>query len=185
MADQVFRADSPAPQMRWVSERLLAILDTAVSLQPETESVLRSCADRRAVDRTGVDRTAVDRRVNDAVLARQAGRLTSALLHLVDRANALPGSLVVDEARALLRYHHRLLTETLEHASGPESALGRSDTAHLLPDCTGTDLPDGLPERSGCLGEPAARLRRLRTVVAAHLGDDSPGNVSPASPGPR
>lgn len=194
MADQVSRADSPAPDMRWVFERLLAILDTAVSLQPETESVLRRCVTSSAP--------------SNAVLARQAGRLTSALLFLVDRANALPGSLVVDEARGLLRYHHRLLTESLDHVFGPSAALGcpggaggsgiagrsggtgRSRSTGRpgstgrsgSTGCSGSTGRSGseapFPDCCDCLGEPADRLRRLRIMIAADLSDPQPA-VSP------
>ena len=164
MADQVFRADSPAPDMRWVFESLLAILDTAVSLQPETETLLRHCAHGEA--------GGVACPVNPAVLARQAGRLTSALLYLVDRANALPGSLLVDEALGLLRYHHRLLTESLGRV-GPGAAPGRSE--QLGPSTTAPLLPNSCD----CLGEPAARLRRLRGLIASDLSGEG---VPPTPP---
>lgn len=156
MADQVSRADSPAPDMRWVFERLLAILDTAVALQPETESVLRRCMTDAP---------------KDAVLARQAGRLTSALLFLVDRANALPASLVVDEARGLLRHHHRLLTESLDHAFGPSAVLGRSVSPGRSVSAGRSARATPFPGCCDSLGEPADRLRRLRGLIATHLSD--------------
>jgi hypothetical protein len=84
---------------------LLAIVDSVVSLQPEIELIMRTCLSKGA---------------KGAPLARQAARLTSTLIVLIDRSEALPATLLVDEARGLLRYHHRLLAETAARA--PSSA---------------------------------------------------------------
>jgi signal transduction histidine kinase len=148
MADQGLGGSSAHPDTRSVFEKLVVILDGAIALQPETESVMRSCLAEGPKNST---------------LARQAGRLTSTLVDLLVRADALPASAIVEEARGLLLYHHRLLVETVDYAYSVSSVLS----------------PQSAPYFVDHLGEPAVRLRRLRGLVASYLGAGRlPGQLS-------
>jgi signal transduction histidine kinase len=94
-------------------------------------------------------------------LARQVARLTSSYAYLISQVDELPSSFAVDEAARLLRYHHMLLAETARYTyNAPNSS------------------PNDRWLFAGDLGPPAARLRRLRDLIAGFVeqstgpGDD-------------
>ncbi len=140
MADTGRQGHFSTPANEAALAELSAICDIAVSLQPETESVMRAClADGP----------------KNATLAREAGRLISELTDLVGRTDAIAASGIVDETGDLLRYHQRLLAETVGYAFSVSGILDRRSLAFF----------------SDHLGEPAVRLRRLRDLLASNLGD--------------
>jgi hypothetical protein len=138
MADQGGQERASPPDTEAVPHELLVVCDAAISMQQEAESVMRACLTEGP---------------KDARLARQAGRLISAFTDLVNRVVDLPPSEVVDEAGDLLRYHQRLLAETVEYAYSVTAILDRRSSVFF----------------SDHLGEPALRLRRLRELVATHV----------------
>ena len=95
------RASPSEVGSRSVLAELLVIVETTTALQPQIESVLRACL---TPEPKGV------------ALAQKGGQLNATLAHLLDRADRLPRTWIVEEARGLLQYHHRLLAETVSRA---------------------------------------------------------------------
>jgi K+-sensing histidine kinase KdpD len=81
--------------------------------------------------------------------------VASSLIDLVQRCERLPSSPIVDDACGLLRYHHRMLDETLHFAYDVSAILDRRAARYF----------------SARLGAPAERLRRLRDLTAGYVGD--------------
>jgi signal transduction histidine kinase len=135
-------------------DELVVILDAAIMLQAETESVMRAC---------------VAEGPKGSTLARRGQRVTGLLTDLVSRAEQLPASPIIDDARGLLRYHHRILDETLQFAYSVTAIL---------------DHRPATPHFCDRLGPPGARLRRLRDLVAGYVGDGGDG-LSTASAGTK
>ncbi len=131
---------------RSVLAELLVIVEAAVALQPEIESVMRACLTQEP---------------KGVALAQKSGQLKTTLAYLMERAERLPQTWVVEETRHLLLYHHRLLAETVSRAY--------SVSAIFHP-----PLVDKFPSH---LGKPAARLRRLGALLAGYLGSED-ANVS-------
>jgi signal transduction histidine kinase len=124
--------------------------------------VLLEAAVTLQADTARVIRRCLDLECNaGAELAHQVTRLTSSYAYLISQVDELPSSVVVDEAASLLRYHHMLLAETARYSfNAPNSAV--HDRLRF----------------DGTLGPPAARLRRLRDLIAGFVeqnfgpGDD-------------
>jgi signal transduction histidine kinase len=135
------RASPSEVSSRSVLAELLVIVETTTALQPEIESVLRACL---TPEPKGV------------ALAQKGGQLNATLAHLLDRADRLPRTWIVEEARGLLQYHHRLLAETVSRAYSVSAIF------HRRP----------MDKFSSHLGEPAARLRRLGDLLAGYLGNE-------------
>jgi hypothetical protein len=144
MAEQA--AGAAGAETPTTAAALRAILDEAISLQPEAEAVLERClADGP----------------KGAALARRAHRVTSRLIDLIGQAERLPPSATVDDATGLLRYHHRLLAETTDHAFSGLRVV--EDDGHPSP---------FFRDR---LGAPAVRMRRLRDLLVASGDGCGPG----------
>ena len=126
---------------RSVLAELLVIVETTTALQPEIESVMRACL---TPEPKGV------------ALAQRGGQLNATLANLLDRTDPLPRTWIVEEARGLLQYHHRLLAETVSRAYSVSAIF------HRRP----------LDKFASHLGEPAARLRRLGDLLAGYLGNE-------------
>jgi hypothetical protein len=135
------RASPSEVGSRSVLAELLVIVETTTALQPQIESVLRACL---TPEPKGV------------ALAQKGGQLNATLAHLLDRADRLPRTWIVEEARGLLQYHHRLLAETVSRAYSVSAIF------HRRP----------MDKFSSHLGEPAARLRRLGDLLAGYLGNE-------------
>lgn len=149
MADRAFGENLPASS-RWTpAAELVAVLDSAIALQPEIEAVMRACLAEGP---------------KGAALARRASRITSTLVWLLDQVDVLPDSAITDEARGLLRYHHRLLAETVGFGYSVRAILAPRSARYF----------------SAHLGEPAIRLRRLRDLLAGGRGENLPGGAAPA-----
>lgn len=86
---------------RSVLAELLVIVEAAVALQPEIESVMRACLTQEP---------------KGVALAQKGGQLKAALAYLLERADRLPQTWAVEEAGGLILYHHRLLAETVSRA---------------------------------------------------------------------
>ncbi len=126
---------------RSVLAELLVIVDSAVALQPEIESVMRACLTQEP---------------KGVALAQKGGQLKATLAELLERAERLPQTWVVEETRGLLLYHHRLLAETVSRAYSVSAIFHRRPV-------------DKFPSH---LGKPAARLRRLGALLAGYLGNE-------------
>jgi His Kinase A (phospho-acceptor) domain/Histidine kinase-, DNA gyrase B-, and HSP90-like ATPase len=127
--------------VRSVLAELHAIVEAAIELQPEIESVMRTCLTPEP---------------KDAALAHKSGQLSAMLAYLLDRADQLPQTWIVEEARGLLVYHHRLLAETVSRAYSVSAIFQRRPADKF----------------SSHLGKPAARLRRLGDLLAGYLGNE-------------
>lgn len=84
-----------------VHAELHLIVEAAIALQPEIESVMRACLNPEP---------------KGATLAQRGGRLNATLARLLDRSDRLPQTWIVEQAQALLMYHYRLLAETVSRA---------------------------------------------------------------------
>lgn len=140
---------------RSVLVELLVIVKAAITLQPEIESVMRA---------------SLTPEPKGAALAQKSGQLNATLAYLLERADGLPQTWVVEEARALLLYHHHLLAETVSRAYSVSAIFYRRSADKF----------------SSRLGEPAARLRRLGDLLAGYLANEGAnasvehsGHVSP------
>jgi signal transduction histidine kinase len=131
---------------------LVALLDGVITLQPDIEVTLQAClSDGR----------------KDATLARRGGQISRRLVAAIDGTARLPPSPLRDEAQSLVRYHHHLLSQTLEFAYSIDAVLHPRRACYF----------------SSELGEPAHRLRRLRDLLAAYLGDIAVSPVLPPETG--
>lgn len=117
-----------------VLDRLVAVIDETIALQPAIDAVIAIC---------------VADSPKDAALAQRGRALGAALGRGLRRVDALPNSPVVEEVRNLLRYHQRMLDEALLFGYRGHGYH------HQL----------AAPYYSASLGEPAARLRRLRFLI--------------------
>ena len=136
-----------------VARKLAAESDRARALLVLIEAALTLQAGTAEVIRLCLDHE----RSAGVDLARQVGRLTSSYAYLISQVDELPSSSAVDEAASLLRYHHMLLAETARYTyNAPNSSV--NDRWRF----------------DGDLGPPAARLRRLRDLVAAFV-EQNPG----------
>jgi signal transduction histidine kinase len=131
---------------------LMRLIDQVIVLQPQIEMVLEACLSEGR---------------KNAALARRGGDISQVLVRVLDRCDRLPDSPLRDEARGLFRYHHHLLSQTLEFAFSVDAVL------HLRAACY----------FSADLGEPAVRLRRLRHLLAGYLGDLPVTNTLPPEAG--
>jgi signal transduction histidine kinase len=135
-----------------VARKRAAELDRSRELLVLVEAAVTLQADTSEVIRRCLDR---DSRPGSE-LARQVGRLTSGYAYLISQVDELPSSFAVDEAARLLRYHHMLLAETARYTyNAPNSS------------------PNDRWLFDGSLGPPAARLRRLRDLVAGFVEQNS------------
>ena len=126
---------------RSVLAELLVIVEAAIALQPEIESVMRACLTQQP---------------KGAALAQKGGHLRATLAYLLERADRLPQTWIVEEARGLLLYHHRLLAETVSRAYSVSAIFHRRSADKF----------------SSRLGKPAARLRRLGDLLAGYLANE-------------
>jgi signal transduction histidine kinase len=148
MSVQGSRASPSDIDGRRVLAELLVIVEAAIALQAEIESVMQACLSPGP---------------RGAALAQKGGQLRSALANLLDRADRLPQTWIVEEARGLLLYHHRLLAETVSRAFSVNAIFHRRPADKF----------------STHLGQPAARLRRLRDLLAGYLGNEDAGASVP------
>ncbi len=86
---------------RSVLAELLVVVEAAIALQPEIESVMQACLTQEP---------------KGVALARKGGQLKATLADLLERVDRLPQTWIVEEGRGLLLYHHRLLAETVSWA---------------------------------------------------------------------
>jgi signal transduction histidine kinase len=132
--------------------------------------VLVEAAVTLQADTSEVIRRCLDRESRPGCdLARQVGRLTSSYAYLISQVDELPSSSAVAEAASLLRYHHMLLAETARYTYNAANSA-----------------PNARWRFDGDLGPPAARLLRLRDLLARFIEQNTgPGEDGGAVRMPR
>ena len=105
---------------RSVLAELLVVVEAAIALQPEIESVMRACLTQEP---KGVA-------LSEGWAAEGHARRPSGARH------RLPQTWIVEEGRGLLLYHHRLLAETVSWAFNVSAIFHRR-------------APDNTPATSG------------------------------------